>query len=136
MAKLLLARETIYKEEVDMIIAGKKTEEIVKIMEEKEKARKDKEERLKKQRDQQQKLDNYKKKIAEGENLVKMGIISEDELEAIKKESQEFEKSLKIEAENFDKKEEKADNKEEPKKRTYVRKKKDENNNEEDNGRK
>ena len=33
MAKLLLARETIYKEEVDMIMAGKKTEEIVKIME-------------------------------------------------------------------------------------------------------
>ena len=104
MAKLLLARETIYKEEVDMILEGKKTEEIVALMDEKEKARKAKEEKLRKQKSQQQKLDSFKKKIAEGENLLKMGIISQEELDVVKKECAEFEKSLKaeVEAENID----------------------------------
>ena len=102
--KLLLARETIYKEEVDMILEGKKTEEIVALMDEKEKARKAKEEKLRKQKSQQQKLDSFKKKIAEGENLLKMGIISQEELDVVKKECAEFEKSLKaeVEAENID----------------------------------
>ena len=94
MAKLLLARETIYKEEVDMVMAGKKTEEIVKLMEEKEKKQKEKEARLKAQKDKVEKLANFKRKIAEGENLVKMGIITEAELDNLKKEYVEFEKSL------------------------------------------
>ncbi len=94
MAKLLLARETIYKEEVDMIIAGKKTEEIVALMEEKERKQKEKEQKLKSEKEKLQKLEMFKKKIAEGENFIKMGIITEDELDNLKKEFAEFEKSL------------------------------------------
>lgn len=94
MAKLLLARETIYKEEVDMILAGKKTEEIVKLMEEKDKARKEKEEKVKNQKEKYEKLESFRKKIAEGENLVKMGIITEDELNLVKQECANFEKEL------------------------------------------
>ncbi len=94
MAKLLLARETIYKEEVDMILAGKKTEEIVKLMEEKDKARKEKEAKVKNQKEKYQKLESFRKKIAEGENLVKMGIITEDELNLVKQECANFEKEL------------------------------------------
>ncbi len=94
MAKLLLARETIYKEEVDMIMAGKKTEEIVKTMEERERKRKEKEARLRAEKEKIEKLESFKKKIAEGENLIKMGIITEDELSALKKDYAEFEKSL------------------------------------------
>ena len=85
MAKLLLARETIYKEEVDMILAGKKTEEIVKIMQKREEEQKEKEFRLKAEREKIAKLENFKKKIAEGENLIKMGIITEQELDQLKK---------------------------------------------------
>lgn len=94
MAKLLLARETIYKEEVDMIMAGKKTEEIVKVMDERERKQKEKEERLRSQKEMREKLENFRKKIAEGENLIKMGIITEEELSALKKEYVEFEKEL------------------------------------------
>ena len=46
MAKLLLERETIYKEEVDMIMDGKKTEEIVKFMNKRDKAEKAKEAKI------------------------------------------------------------------------------------------
>lgn len=94
MAKLLLARETIYKEEVDMIMAGKKTEEIVKIMEEKERKQKEKEAKLKAEKDKLEKLENFRKKIAEGENLIKMGIITQSELDTLKKDYEDFEKSL------------------------------------------
>lgn len=94
MAKLLLARETIYKEEVDMILAGKKTEEIVKLMEEKDKVRKEKEAKVKNQKEKYEKLESFRKKIAEGENLVKMGIITEDELNLVKQECANFEKEL------------------------------------------
>ncbi|MGN1201014.1 MAG: ATP-dependent zinc metalloprotease FtsH [Candidatus Caccovivens sp.] len=94
LAKLLLARETIYKEEVDMIMEGKKTEEIVAIMEEKERKQKAKEERIRAERDKVEKLENFKRKIVEGENLVKMGIISQEELDNLKKDYVEFKKSL------------------------------------------
>ena len=137
MAKLLLARETIYKEEVDMVLAGKKTEEIVKIMEEKEKQQKEKEAKIRAEKEKFNKLESFRKKIAEGERLVKMGIITEAELDNLKKEFLEFEKSLnqtqedsaKTEkepkkVENKEKKEdEKVDeNKEKTVKRTTTRK--------------
>ena len=94
MAKLLLVRETIYKEEVDMIMAGKKTEEIVVILEKREKEQKAKEEKLKKERERNEKLANFEKKIAEGENLLKMGIISQEELDVLKTDYENFKKSL------------------------------------------
>ncbi len=94
MAKLLLARETIYKEEVDMIMAGKKTEEIVAILEKREKEQKAKEEMLKKERERNEKLANFERKIAEGENLLKMGIISQEELDVLKTDYENFKKSL------------------------------------------
>ena len=103
LAKLLLARETIYKEEVDMIIAGKKTEEIVKVMEEREKKQKEKELKLKAQKEKRDKLDSFKKKIVDGENLLKMGIITEAELNELRKEYLEFEKALNAELEESDK---------------------------------
>lgn len=99
MAKLLLARETIYKEEVDMIMQGKKTEEIVVLMEEKEKKQKEREKKLKLEKERLDKLESYKKKILEGENLVKIGVITESELDEIKKDYIALEKSLNKELE-------------------------------------
>ena len=60
MAKLLLVRETIYKDEVDMIMAGKKTEEIVSMLEEKEKKQKAKEDKIKAEKEKFDKLQNFK----------------------------------------------------------------------------
>ena len=112
MAKLLLARETIYKEEVDMILDGKKTEEIVEIMEEREKHQREKEKRLKAEKEKLEKLEVYKKKIEEGENLVRMGIISQQEFDQVKEEYAKFEKSLNDEIEQEIEKDSNKDDKE------------------------
>ncbi len=107
MANLLLARETIYKDEVDMIMAGKKTEEVVKIVEERERKQKEKEARLKAEKQRLEKLENYRKKIADGENLVKMGIITEEELKVLKEEFKKYEAEVNAAVEGKDKVEKK-----------------------------
>ena len=94
MAKLLMERETIYKEEVDMVMAGKKTEEIVALMEKKEKAQKEKEEKIRAEKVKLDKLKAYEAKLVEGEKLVKAGVISAAELESVKKEYEAYKKSL------------------------------------------
>ena len=99
MAKLLMERETIYKEEVDMVMAGKKTEEIVKLMEAKEKAQKEKEAKIRAEKARLDKLRAYENKIKEGEKLVKMGVLAEEELNAVKKEYENFKKELDKELE-------------------------------------
>ncbi len=99
MAKLLMARETIYKEEVDMIMAGKKTEEIVKIMEQRDKEQKEKEAKLRLEQSRFEKLRTYEAKIADGEKLVSQGIITKEELDVVKKEYEAFKKSVEAEKE-------------------------------------
>ena len=118
MAKLLMERETIYKEEVDMVMAGKKTEEIVALMEEKEKAQKAKEEKIRAEKVKYDKLKAYETKIIEGERLVKLNILSQEELAAVKKEYEAYKKSLEDEKKeenitvDIDNKEKLGDNKE------------------------
>lgn len=97
MAKLLMERETIYKEEVDMVMAGKKTEEIVKLMDEKDKAQKEKEEKIRAEKMRVDKLKAYEAKLVEGEKLVNMGVISKEELEKVKQEYEVYKKSLDAE---------------------------------------
>ena len=95
MAKLLLEKETIYKEEVDLLMEGKKTEEIVALMEQKEKIQKEKEERIKVENERNQKLELYKLKIAEGEKYLEKGIITKEELDQVKKEYKAYEREVK-----------------------------------------
>lgn len=83
MAKLLLERETIYKEEVDMIIDGKKTEEIVKFMEKREKAERAKEAKIIAKSVENKKLSDYKAKVDEGKKLLENGVISKEEYDMI-----------------------------------------------------
>jgi len=94
MAKLLLEKETIYKEEVDMLVAGKKTEEIVEIMNKREKMQKEKEAKIKLEHEREQKIELYKKKIAEGEKYLEKGIITKTELDAVKKEFKLYQKEV------------------------------------------
>ena len=122
MAKLLLVRETIYKDEVDMIMAGKKTEEIVAMLEEKEKKQKAKEAKIKAEKEKFDKLQNFKNKINEGERLIKMGIITEAELDNLKKDYIEFEKKLNEELDAEEKKVEKVAEKVEAKVEKIVEK--------------
>lgn len=94
MAKLLLEKETIYKEEVDLLVEGKKTEEIVEIMNKREKLQKEKEAKIKLEHEREQKIALYKKKIAEGEKYLEKGIITKTELDAVKKEFKQYEKEV------------------------------------------
>ena len=101
-------------------------------MEEKERKQKEKEARLKTEKENFDKLENYKRKIAEGENLLKMGIITEAELDGIKKEYVEFEKKIKASKEPEAKAEVKEEKKE-PEKSEPKKTKKTENKNDEEN---
>jgi len=92
MAKLLLEKETIYKDEVDMIMQGKKTEEIAKYMDEKLAEQKQKEEKIKSDASWQQKLDAYKKKVDEAKKLLDAKQITEQEYDVIAGGLREFEK--------------------------------------------
>ena len=94
MAKLLLARETIYKEEVDMIMSGKKCEEVVAYIEEKERLQREKEARTLEERENQKKLEEFQKKIASSETMFQAGAISESDLNDLKMRFEEFKASI------------------------------------------
>ena len=90
MAKLLLERETINKDEIDMLMAGKGAEEIAKIMEEREAEQRKKEQALREEMEKKQKLESYERKVLEGKKLLAGGIISEEEYNAIVKSYKEL----------------------------------------------
>ena len=90
MAKLLLERETINKDEIDMLMTGKGAEEIAKIMEEREAEQRKKEQTLREEMEKKQKLESYERKVLEGKKLLAGGIISEEEYNAIVKSYKEL----------------------------------------------
>lgn len=99
MVKLLFEKETIYKDEVDLLMEGKTCEEIMKIVEKREKEQKEKETKLREERAEKEKLESYERKVKEGEKLLASGIINQSEYETIKKEYDEYVKkySSKVE---------------------------------------
>lgn len=83
--KLLLARETIYKESLDMLLAGKSIEEILTQLDEEDKNREKTEKKEKKLLQEEQKLKEYEIKVKTSEVFLKHGIITEKEhLELVK----------------------------------------------------
>ncbi len=112
MAKLLMERETIYKEEVDMIMEGKKTEEIITIMDAKEKLQKEKEDKIRAEKAKYDKLKAFEAKIKEGEKLVSIGVLAKEELDAIKKEYEAYKKEVEHSEETTEVIEEQTDVKE------------------------
>lgn len=89
MATLLLDKETINKEEVDMLMEGKSAQEISAFMEQREKERKEKEEKYRQEQAEIQRRAMLEKKIQEGEKLLQAGVITKEELDAIKKAYQD-----------------------------------------------
>lgn len=89
MATLLLDKETINKEEVDMLMEGKSAQEISAFMERREKERKEKEEKYRQEQAEIQRRAMLEKKIQEGEKLLQAGVITKEELDAIKKAYQD-----------------------------------------------
>ena len=85
MSQLLLERETIYREEIDLLCAGKKSDEIVAEMEKRDKERKEKEELERKQNAENERNALIERKLLEGEKLLANGVITQAEFDAIKK---------------------------------------------------
>jgi len=90
MVKLLFARETINKDEVDMLMEGKSSEEIQEIMEKRDKEQREKEVKLQKEREEKELLLSYERKVKEGEKLLASGIITKEEYQAIKDEFERY----------------------------------------------
>ena len=103
MTKLLLERETIYTDEVNMIMEGKSAEEIVKVMDKKEKAQKEKERKIRQKQLAQKMLDDYRIKVEEGKKLMENGIITMEEYAGIVKEYEEYVAKLESDSKKAEK---------------------------------
>lgn len=86
MAQLLLEKETIYSEEVDMIFAGKSNDEIIKTIDTKNAERKEKEDKIRELAKLEQERKTVQVKYQAALALHKAGILSDEELELIRKE--------------------------------------------------
>jgi hypothetical protein len=100
MAEVLIEKETLYKDEIDMIMSGKSKEQVIKIMDEKEQRTKEKVELERAQSDYEraQKEQNVRVKTAEA--LKNAGMIEEVELAKIREEA---EKIIAAAKEKYDK---------------------------------
>ena len=86
MTKLLLEKNTIYKEDVDKLMEGKTAEEVAKDMDEREKIQKEKEEKARIEREQLLKEKDNISKLKTAEALNRAGIITNEEFEKLKAE--------------------------------------------------
>ncbi len=83
LSKLLLEKETIYKNELDMLLSGKSTEEIIKHMDNVVKKRKKKEEEVKEEFALIKKVKENEVKAKTAEVFLKNGIINQEEYKKI-----------------------------------------------------
>ena len=86
MVEVLLEKETIYIEEVSMIMEGKSKEEIIKKMEEDENQNKQKAEREKAEADLEKVRKDKIARIKTAEALRNAGVITDEEVEKVKNE--------------------------------------------------
>ncbi len=107
MAEILMQKETIYTEEVDMIVSGKSKEEILEHMEQKAAQQKEKDKKRKEQQEIAEKLAALEQKVRTAEFYLKNGKITEADFEKILKARNEM-----LEEINNEKQDEQAENKE------------------------
>ncbi|MDD4110503.1 MAG: AAA family ATPase, partial [Clostridia bacterium] len=94
MSKLLFEKETIYKEEVDLIMKGEPIENIIAEMDKKAKERKIKEEKAKADSLITKKIRELDTRLKTAEMLSKAGIITNTEFEQLKASKVKLEKEL------------------------------------------
>lgn len=94
MAELLLEKDTIYKEEVDMILAGKSKQEIIEYMDEQEKIRREKEQKARIEGEIEKKVKEIDQKVKTAEVYLKEGIITKKDYDLILKERENALKKL------------------------------------------
>ena len=86
MAQLLLEKDTIYKDEVDMIMQGKTNDEIKQSMQEKSHKSEEEQQLLKQEKEQFAKITELNQKIVTAGTYLKQGIISKDDYDKVIKE--------------------------------------------------
>ena len=90
MAQILLEKETIYTEEVDMIIAGKSKQEVIDYMDAKVLEQKQKDEKRKQEQEIAQKLQELEQKVKTAEFYLKNGKITQEDYARILKAKEEM----------------------------------------------
>ena len=84
--QILLNKETIYKEEFEMIFNGASVEEVETAIDKKEKEKREYQERAKQQAMEEHKSRDLKSRLSTAEALVKAGVISKQDYEKIKQD--------------------------------------------------
>lgn len=84
--QILLNKETIYKEEFEMIFNGASVEEVEAAIDKKEKEKREYQERAKQQAMEEHKSRDLKSRLSTAEALVKAGVISKQDYEKIKQD--------------------------------------------------
>lgn len=98
MANLLLEKETIYSEEVDQIMAGADYKHVAKELEKREKTRKRKEAKKRKAAEIEKAKQLQELKIKAAEALSSAGVITKQELDVIKQETQKMEQAAQAQS--------------------------------------
>ncbi|MCQ2556264.1 MAG: ATP-dependent zinc metalloprotease FtsH, partial [Clostridia bacterium] len=86
--QILLDKETIYKEEFEMLFNGASVEEVEKAIDKKEKEKKAYQEKAKKQAAEERFIKEIKNRVETAEALAKAGVISAQDLNKIKNEAE------------------------------------------------
>ena len=98
---ILLEKETIYKEEFEMIFNGASVEEVKLAIDKKEEEKRAMQEKAKKEAIEEHKTRDIKQRVETAEALAKAGVITKQDLENIKKEAEkEFAEMKKDETDN------------------------------------
>lgn len=95
MAEILLVKETIYKEEVDLILQGKTKEEVLEYMDNKQAAQNAKDEERKKQQEVYNQLQDLEQKVKTAEFYYKNGKISKQDYDKLLEAKQDMEDQIK-----------------------------------------
>ena len=86
--EILLEKETIYKEEFEMLYNGATVEEVKTAIDKKEQEKREIQEKAKKEAIEEHKTRDIKTRVETAEALAKAGVISKQDLENIKKEAE------------------------------------------------
>ena len=98
---ILLEKETIYKEEFEMLYNGATVEEVKLAIDKKEAEKREIQEKAKKEAIEEHKTREIKQRVETAEALARAGVISKEDFENIKKEAEiEFEKLKNLEKSN------------------------------------
>ncbi len=96
--EILLEKETIYKEEFEMLYAGASVEEVKAAIDQKEAEKRAIQEKAKKEAMEEHKTREIRQRVETAEALAKAGVITKEDLEKIKQEAENEYANMKKEA--------------------------------------